>query len=584
MVTKNYQFTMASSDDSYASDEASSDETTTRLPNDDSEEPPRRISPRKMAQKRARLTSPERVSLPSNLRSISAHQNALKKRLYGEAVTESLSLRVVCAALQLQREYLEQKRKLGAKKRRKLPPAAVRERICKLFRLSSPTYSTIISNYFKTNRNAYESRRAGNTREKLSRIPRTNKVRLEVREYVREQRMERKRVTARQVVDFLIEKQYLAIPMDDTGVYMEKKALSAALRATQRWLFDYGGYKRGPRTGNLVPSEEHTAMKHHYLRVFFENRGKEPEDRLREVYTDESYIHEHYNRNDDSIWDPNDEQDVKYSKDKHKGRRYCFCCAIQGPNPRVAQAILAKDEAGIVSGSVWAFCPQKKKDHQGDYHKLFNGENYVKWFKEQLLPNLHQRSLIILDNAKYHLVYGPHVPVVSKMKKAECQEYLTSKGVNFEQTMTVQELKVLIRHYIKEREEIEVRKLAKENGHEVLFTPPYHSDLQPIELTWARIKGNIGRCYSNETTLSIVYDRLMAEFAALEENGSKFVNGVIEKCAKLSRRFYDQIQQEEDLDDGSDDDDDSYSDVEDVNGSDQDDQDGLEAPIEAVAV
>ena len=62
--------------------------------------------------------------------------------------------------------------------------------------------------------------------------------------------------------------------------------------------------------------------RHEYLCLFFANRAKPEGERLREVYTDESYIHEHYNRNDDSLWDPNDKQDVKTKKDKHKGRRY----------------------------------------------------------------------------------------------------------------------------------------------------------------------------------------------------------------------------------------------------------------------
>jgi hypothetical protein len=114
--------------------------------------------------------------------------------------------------------------------------------------------------------------------------------------------------------------------------------------------------QEGKRVGNLVPLPENVAKKHHYLRTFFANRAKAPEDeRLREVYTDESYIHEHYHRNEDSLFDPNDEQDVIYQKEKHKGRRYCFCTAIQGPNP-LGEEATEDDKAGLVPGSVWAFC------------------------------------------------------------------------------------------------------------------------------------------------------------------------------------------------------------------------------------
>ena len=56
----------------------------------------------------------------------------------------------------------------------------------------------------------------------------------------------------------------------------------------------------------------------------------------------------------------------------------------------------------------------------------------MEWWKTQLLPNLHQPSLIMLDNAAYHKVKGAHVPKVGRMKKADLQEYLEGKGVEFD--------------------------------------------------------------------------------------------------------------------------------------------------------
>jgi len=189
---------------------------------------------------------------------------------------------------------------------------------------------------------------------------------------------ERKRVTGRQVLDYLVKNKYIAVATNSDGVY-EKKSFESAYRNTRRWLQEFGGYKRGRRK-NIVTSPEQTAKVHKYLRLFFDNRVLPPEEQLREVYTDKSYIHEHYNQNDDSIGDPNDEQDVQYGKGKHKGRRYCFAHAMQGANPRVAVQVLQEDKASLVPGAEWTFCPQKKGDRQGDYHKVFNGENFVAWF------------------------------------------------------------------------------------------------------------------------------------------------------------------------------------------------------------
>jgi hypothetical protein len=256
------------------------------------------------------------------------------------------------------------------------------------------------------------------------------------------------RVTARQVLDFFVEQKHLIIPRDPLGRY-EKLPFNTAYRVVRKWLTEFGGYERGKPRGNLVPPEANVAKKHHYLRTFFANRGKPPGERLRKVYTDESYIHEHYHRNEDSLFNPNDEQDVIYQKEKHKGRRYCFYAAIQGPDPRVeAPEEPAEAQVGLVPGSIWAFCPQKKSDHKGDYHRVFNGDNYIVWFRDQLLANLHQPSLIMLDNAAYHCVYGEGVPQWYKLKKQECIDSLSTNGIIFDPTMSATEMKQLVKQFI----------------------------------------------------------------------------------------------------------------------------------------
>jgi hypothetical protein len=270
---------------------------------------------------------------------------------------------------------------------------------------------------------------------------------------------------------------------------------------------------------------------------------------------DESYIHEHYHHNEDSLYDLEDDKDVIYQKEKHKGRRYCFCAAIQGPNPRV-EATDAEDLlAGLVPGSIWAFCPQKKGDHLGDYHKVFNGDNCITWFRDQLISNLHQPSLIMLDSAAFHCVYRRDVPKWHKLKKQECIDYLTSKAVVFDPSMSAMEVKQSVKQYIINNVKIKVERLAEEGGHTVLFTPAYHIDLQPIELVWALVKGNVGRQYSNQTTLEIVYDQLMHEFNQLEESGHRSISGMIEKCAGLALQFHGEIEAEDAIDDDDPDDD-----------------------------
>ncbi|KAJ4447026.1 hypothetical protein ANN_09014 [Periplaneta americana] len=40
------------------------------------------------------------------------------------------------------------------------------------------------------------------------------------------------------------------------------------------------------------------------------------------------------------------------------------------------------------------------KSYSADYHDEMNSENYNKWLKERLLPNLPSECIVVLDNAK----------------------------------------------------------------------------------------------------------------------------------------------------------------------------------------
>jgi hypothetical protein len=77
---------------------------------------------------------------------------------------------------------------------------------------------------------------------------------------------------------------------------------------------------------------------------------------------------------------------------------------------------------------------------------------------------------------------------------------------------------------------------------------------------WALVKGNVGRQYSNQTTLDMVYGRLMHEFNVLEDKGHHFINAMIEKCASLAWKFYGEIEKEDEIDNDATDDRNNQSD------------------------
>ena len=76
---------------------------------------------------------------------------------------------------------------------------------------------------------------------------------------------------------------------------------------------------------------------------------------------------------------------------------------------------------------------------------MFNSSNYWNWFKNQLVPNLREPSIIILDNAKYHKNKPTGTPNASKMKKEEVLKELERIGIEHDENVTSVEAKILLR-------------------------------------------------------------------------------------------------------------------------------------------
>jgi transposase len=525
----------------------------------------------KKARRKLELGSKPSIQDP-DLPSTRAYKKELTEKLSASSITQDLSLRVLLHYLSLKEEHL----KICQKDCKKLSlyGGGIQKAVTGAFSLSRETLQKILEDFNRGG--AYESEQRGNFNKKTTRIPQTLSTLVAVREFVRDKRSRREHVTGRQVLDFLIEKEIVKVPRDNCG-FFETKAFASAQRATNRWL-QKNGYRRGKRSDN-IRLKEHVAIKREqYLLEFIGNREKPPEQRYREVYLDESYCHQHHNHNDQCVYNPDDKLDFQEKRAQNRGARYCFLAAIQGPNPRKEICVDPADQARLVPNSVMMFQPSTRKDSSGDYHKVFNGGNFIKWFKEQLLPNLGDTPCVIMmDNAAYHLVYSEHVPRPSKMKKAELIEYLQSKGQSTThedgRPLTALLLRAKVKEYIEKNEVSAVVELARagEIKHKILLTPPYHSDLQPIELLWARIKGNVARLYSNGRTIDQLKAQLDAEFGKLPDKSASN-QGMIDKTAALTKKFWDAIPHEdEDEEDPQASDDESSA-----SGSDSSDEEEIE--------
>lgn len=77
----------------------------------------------------------------------------------------------------------------------------------------------------------------------------------------------------------------------------------------------------------------------------------------------------------------------------------------------------AGGEDGFVANGLLMFKSGLKK---GDYHGDKNFENYEKWIKDQLIPNLKPNSVLVIDNAPYHNKQVNPAPT-SSWKKPTCR-------------------------------------------------------------------------------------------------------------------------------------------------------------------
>jgi transposase len=78
-----------------------------------------------------------------------------------------------------------------------------------------------------------------------------------------------------------------------------------------------------------------------------------------------------------------------------------------------------------------------------------------------------------------------------------------------------------------------IDEIARVHGHEVIRTPPYHPELQPIETCWAVVKNHIAR--NSDFTMKNLIEQLDAGFDKVTgETCAK----IIEEVRKIEDEFW----------------------------------------------
>ena len=141
----------------------------------------------------------------------------------------------------------------------------------------------------------------------------------------------------------------------------------------------------------------------------------------------------------------------------------------------------------------------------------FDRSTFMIYFEDTILSHLTEPSIIILDNAKYHIGYNFNLN--KRSPKADLTKYLKKKTKKVDTTLSNEELYTLSKKLSQEKTQIQ--ELAEKNGHRVLYLPPYHPELNSIEYVWAQVKRFVAM-QAPYNTKTICEETLPLAFSAIE--------------------------------------------------------------------
>lgn len=201
----------------------------------------------------------------------------------------------------------------------------------------------------------------------------------------------------------------------------------------------------------------------------------------KKYYTDETWLNEGHTRS--KVW-----QDLNVTSSR-QAFLDGYSIGLKSPSGKGRRLIITHigSNSGFLDGGLNVFKSRKT----GDYHEDMNAEVFEKWFSS-VLVRVEPGSVIVIDNAPYHSRQVEKIPT-SAWRKADIIGWLKSKNIVFDEHMLKVELLNIVRvnkdWYIK----YVVDEMAHKHGVTLLRLSPYHCELNPIELIWAQIKGEVAR-------------------------------------------------------------------------------------------
>ncbi|GBO17964.1 hypothetical protein AVEN_81248-1 [Araneus ventricosus] len=291
-------------------------------------------------------------------------------------------------------------------------------------------------------------------------------------------------------------------------------------RTLCRLLNDIGfSFKKRRRQSALIERDDIIAWRRKYLRDI--KLYKEQQKII--YYLDETWVNAGISTT--KVWQ---DKTIKSCSD---ARRKGLSTGLKGPSGKGGRLIITHvgSERGFVNDAADIFSSKKTKD----YHEEMDGNHFESWFKSKLIPKLEPNSIIVMDNASYHSVKEEKLPTQSWRKKG-IQEWLTNKNIPWGSDLLKLELLQIVSTVKHKFDGYRIDKIASETGHKVLRLPPYHCELNPIELIWAQVKGYIAR--QNQTFKLPEVKNLLLE--ALDKVSGNDWKNAVAHVTKIEKEFW----------------------------------------------
>uniref|UniRef100_A0A1I8AW78 DDE_3 domain-containing protein n=1 Tax=Steinernema glaseri TaxID=37863 RepID=A0A1I8AW78_9BILA len=155
---------------------------------------------------------------------------------------------------------------------------------------------------------------------------------------------------------------------------------------------------------------------------------------------------------------------------------------------------------GMLEGALDIFV-SRNRIRSEDYHSDMNSTKFETWFQRLCrivggeMERTGRPATIIMDNASYHK-RRPHRIPRSRDTRAEIHSWCCANGISgthpgMRKADLLRAVAMAVSGHERYYQTTRTEEIAEEYGINIVFLPPYHSRLNPIELTWALMKDSI---------------------------------------------------------------------------------------------